>query len=162
MVSFARRGEGSDQNKGGNEVRRVRPHSSLGYFTPNEFMARGARSGPAMQRAGAQQYVGLPRPSPLLNSPLGDKSSKQGKPSQANRGPTKPARPGPPTAPTPSGYLSLPWCEPIYLRRAGHLATAEQLDAEQEEQEPETVPHCGFPKSLHFRAENLDDLLSPV
>ncbi len=30
---------------------------------------------------------GPPRPGPLLNRPRGDKCSKQGKPSQANRGP---------------------------------------------------------------------------
>jgi hypothetical protein len=40
-----------------------------------------------MQRAGTLRYVGPPRPGPLLNRPLGDKSSNPGKPSQANRGP---------------------------------------------------------------------------
>jgi hypothetical protein len=40
-----------------------------------------------MQRAGTLRYTGPPRPGPLLNRPRGDKCSKQGKPSQANRGP---------------------------------------------------------------------------
>jgi hypothetical protein len=40
-----------------------------------------------MQRAGTLRYMGPPRPVPLLNRPRGDKCSKQGKPSQANRGP---------------------------------------------------------------------------
>ena len=40
-----------------------------------------------MQRAGALRYTGPPRLGPLLNRPRGDKYSKQGKPSQANRGP---------------------------------------------------------------------------
>jgi hypothetical protein len=36
---------------------------------------------------GARWRAGPPRPGPLLNRPRGDKCSKQGKPSQANRGP---------------------------------------------------------------------------
>jgi transposase InsO family protein len=55
----------------------VFPHSSLGYLTAKRV--RGSRS-----KASA-----FP-----CNGPLGDKCSKQGKPSQANRGPKKPGRPG--------------------------------------------------------------------
>ena len=65
----------------------VRPHSSLGYLTPNAFVTQGARPAPVMQRAGTLRYVGPPRPGPLLNHPLGDKCSKPGEPSQANRAP---------------------------------------------------------------------------
>jgi hypothetical protein len=48
MVSFARRGE--RHHRGDNEVR---PHSSLDYLTPNEFVAQQQDQRPAMQRAGA-------------------------------------------------------------------------------------------------------------
>jgi putative transposase len=66
----------------------VRPHSSLGYLTPNEFVARGASPAPRHATGrDAARYVGPPRPGPLLNRPRGDKCSKQGKPSQANHGP---------------------------------------------------------------------------
>jgi hypothetical protein len=47
-----------------------------------------------MQRAGTLRYMGPPRPGPLLNRPRGDKCSKQGKPSQANRGPKNLGRSG--------------------------------------------------------------------
>jgi hypothetical protein len=47
-----------------------------------------------MQRAGTLRYMGPPRPVPLLNRPRGDKCSKQGKPSQANRGPKNLGRSG--------------------------------------------------------------------
>ena len=65
----------------------VRPHSSLGYLTPNAFVTQGARPAPVMQRAGTLRHVGPPRPGPLLNHPLGGKCSKAGEPSQANRAP---------------------------------------------------------------------------
>ena len=48
--------------------------------------------GKPWQNGVAESGVGPPRPGPLLNRPLGDKCSKQGKPSQANRGPKKPGR----------------------------------------------------------------------
>jgi putative transposase len=35
----------------------VRPHSSLGYLTPNEFVARQANAGPVRQRARAMRCV---------------------------------------------------------------------------------------------------------
>ena len=70
----------------------VRPHSSLDYLTPNEFVARGARPAPRQQRAGTLRYMGPPRPAPLRNRPAGDKCSQRGKPSQANRGPKKRGR----------------------------------------------------------------------
>jgi Integrase core domain len=41
----------------------------------------------AISRRTSLRYTGPPRPGPLLNRPRGDKCSKQGKPSQANRGP---------------------------------------------------------------------------
>ena len=47
---------------------------------------------PVKQRAGTLRYLGPPRPGPLLNRPVGDKCSKRGKPSQANRGPKKRGR----------------------------------------------------------------------
>jgi len=53
----------------------VRPHSSLGYLTPNEF---------ASQRANAA--------SRRATGPARGKWSKQGAPSQASRGPKKQGR----------------------------------------------------------------------
>jgi putative transposase len=70
----------------------VRPHSSLGYLTPNEFVARGAKPAPRHATGRDAAVCAAPRPGPLLNCPLGDKCSKQGKPSQANRGPKKRGR----------------------------------------------------------------------
>ena len=50
----------------------VRPHSSLGYLTPDEFVARSSKTQrPAMQRAGTLRYVGPPRPGPLHHRPAG-------------------------------------------------------------------------------------------
>ena len=47
----------------------VRPHSSLGYLTPNEFAALASRkpSAPPMQRAGALRYWGLRAPARCPN-----------------------------------------------------------------------------------------------
>ena len=59
----------------------VRPHSSPGYLTPNECVARGARRDAALHGACA--------PGPLRNRPLGDKCRK---PSQANAGPKNQGR----------------------------------------------------------------------
>jgi putative transposase len=42
-----------------------RPHSSLGYLTPNEFVAQGARPATRQQRAGTLRYLGPPRPGPV-------------------------------------------------------------------------------------------------
>ena len=63
------------------------PHgcSAISRRTSSWLEEQGQR--PAMQRAGTLRYMGPPRPVPLLNRPRGDKCSKQGKPSQANRGP---------------------------------------------------------------------------
>ena len=51
-------------------VQRSAPHSSLGYLTPNEFIAQGATQRPVKQRAGTLRYQ------PLLNRPVGDKCSE--------------------------------------------------------------------------------------
>ena len=57
----------------------VRPHSSLGYLTPNAFAElKEQDQRPVMQRAGTLRYVGPPRPGPLHNRPLGDKCSNHG------------------------------------------------------------------------------------
>ena len=83
----------------------VRPHSSLGYLTPDEFVAQGAR--PARRHATDRDAAvrGPPRPGPLLNPPFGDTRRKPGTPSQAKIGPKKQGR-------------SLPGA-PIFQGRAG-------------------------------------------
>jgi len=48
----------------------VRPHSSLGYLTLNEFAARKQKTQHLVkQRAGALRYFGPPRPRPLHHPP---------------------------------------------------------------------------------------------
>jgi putative transposase len=48
----------------------VRPHSSLGYLTPNEFAARQTKTQHLVkQRVGALRYLGPPRPDPLHHPP---------------------------------------------------------------------------------------------
>jgi putative transposase len=48
----------------------VRPHSSLGYLTPNEFAARQTTNpAPCEHRAGALRYLGPQRPGPLHHPP---------------------------------------------------------------------------------------------
>jgi hypothetical protein len=66
---------------------RARPHSSLDYLMPNEFVAQGATPAPRHATGRDAAVYGASAPRPLLNRPRGDKCSKQGKPSQANRGP---------------------------------------------------------------------------
>jgi putative transposase len=72
----------------------VRPHSSLGYLTPAEFVARieqDAASRPATGRTAAA--CGPPRSDPLHHRPArGKRSINRGRSSQANRGPKKPGR----------------------------------------------------------------------
>jgi hypothetical protein len=70
----------------------VRPHSSLSYLTPNEFVAREARPAPRQATGRELRYMGPPRPGPLRNRPLGDKCSQRGKPSQPSRGPKNQGR----------------------------------------------------------------------
>ena len=67
----------------------VRPHSSLGYLTPNEFMAQRANAASRHATGRVAAVSGPPRPSPLRNPPARGTWSKQGTPSQANRGPKK-------------------------------------------------------------------------
>ena len=56
----------------------MRPHSSLGYLTPNAFVMKEQDQRPVMQRAGTLRYVGPPRPGPLLNRPLGTNAAIRG------------------------------------------------------------------------------------
>jgi putative transposase len=72
----------------------VRPHSSLGYLTPNEFVVQAARPAPRQATGRDAAVHGAPRPGPLLNRPFRDKCSQRGKPSQANRGPKNLGRSG--------------------------------------------------------------------
>jgi putative transposase len=65
----------------------VRPHSSLAYLTPNEFVARLQSAAPIMQRARALRYVGLRALARCTNRSARSTCSKQGTPSQASRGP---------------------------------------------------------------------------
>jgi hypothetical protein len=53
----------------------VRPHSSFGYLTPNEFGLDKQPHRPVGQWARALRYVGL-RPDPLLN-PLREEHMQQ-------------------------------------------------------------------------------------
>ena len=72
----------------------VRPHSSLGYLTPNEFAAQLTNAAPRKQRAGTLRYMGLRAPARCTTRPARGKCSKQWAPSQANRGPKKLGRSG--------------------------------------------------------------------
>ena len=58
----------------------VRPHMSLGYLTPKEFVARHANpaSRHATGRAGPLRYGGPSRPGPSHNRPTRGKRSKCG------------------------------------------------------------------------------------
>ena len=73
----------------------VRPHSSLGYLTPAEFVAKlnEKTQHPCRQRAGTLRCVGSPRPGPLHHRPArGIRRHKRGQPSQVRTGPTKQGR----------------------------------------------------------------------
>jgi len=83
----------------------VRPHSSLNYLTPNEFVARGARPAPRQATGGTLRYMGSSRPAPRRRAvrcgtaprPVArpsrrDTCSRRRKPSQANRGPKNQGR----------------------------------------------------------------------
>jgi hypothetical protein len=86
----------------------LRPHSSLNYLTPNEFVARGAR--PAPRQATGRTYGtwglralppgdgpdaavhGDSAPRPVARPSRRDTCSQRRKPSQANRGPKNQGR----------------------------------------------------------------------
>ena len=73
----------------------VRPHSSLGYLTPAEFVAKiGSKTQRrGRQRAGPLRYVGPPRSDPLHHRPARGKQRQKPRWSpQANRGPKKQGR----------------------------------------------------------------------
>ena len=80
MVPLAGRGEGRHRERGAGTYNEVRPHSSLGYLTPAEFVARQRKTQrPVMRRAGPLRYVGPPRPGPLHQPPRkGQTGSKRG------------------------------------------------------------------------------------
>jgi putative transposase len=48
----------------------VRPHSSLNYLTPNEFVARGARPAPRQATGRAAAVCGASAPRPVAQSSL--------------------------------------------------------------------------------------------
>ena len=59
----------------------VRPHSSLGYLTPAEFVASSSSKAqrPVTRRAGPLRYVGPPRPAPSHNRPArGKRGASEG------------------------------------------------------------------------------------
>jgi Integrase core domain len=56
----------------------VRPHSSLKYLTPNEFVARGARPAPRQATGRTLRYMGTPRPGPLRDRPVGTRAASEG------------------------------------------------------------------------------------
>jgi putative transposase len=73
----------------------VRPHSSLGYLTPAEFVAKiGAKTQRCdRQRVGSLRYAEPPRSDPLHHRPArGKRRINRGRSSQARRGPKKPGR----------------------------------------------------------------------
>jgi hypothetical protein len=85
--SFTGRGGGKDllrcasasiarQRSVGQHYSHVRPHSSLGYLMPNQFLVQRQDQRPIRPRAGALRYMGPPRPGPLLNR---DKCSQREK-----------------------------------------------------------------------------------
>jgi hypothetical protein len=57
----------------------VRPHSSLGYLTPNEFVARGARPAPQQATGWDTAVDGASAPRPVAQPSLGDKCSQRGR-----------------------------------------------------------------------------------
>jgi Integrase core domain len=65
----------------------VRPHSSLGYLTPNEFVVRGASLAPRHATGRDAAVCGASAPRPVAQPSPRDKCSNRGKPSQAKRGP---------------------------------------------------------------------------
>ena len=68
----------------------VRPHSSLGYLTPAEFVARLKQQVAASRPAGPLRYVGPPRSDPLHHRPArGKRRKRRGQSSQTKRGPKK-------------------------------------------------------------------------
>jgi len=72
----------------------VRPHSSLGYLTPNEFVARGARPAPHQATGRDAAVHGASAPRPVAQpSPRGQMQPAR-EPSQANRGPKNLGRSG--------------------------------------------------------------------
>ena len=70
----------------------VRPHSSLDYLTPNEFVARQKDAAPPHATGQGAALSGPPRPGPLHQPPTSGTCRKQGTPSQANRGSKNPGR----------------------------------------------------------------------
>ena len=72
----------------------VRPHSSLGYLTPAEFVAieHANRSVPVSNGPGRCGMWGLRAPARCTTAPQGANRSKRGQPSQAKRGPKKQGR----------------------------------------------------------------------
>ena len=74
----------------------VRPHSSLGYLTPNEFAARLPKAASRHATGQDAAVCGPSRPGPLHNPSARSTCMKHGTPSQANRGPKNPGRSLPP------------------------------------------------------------------
>ena len=70
----------------------VRPHSSLGYLTPNEFVARLPKAASRHATGQDAAVCGPSRPGPLHNPLRKEHMQKHGTPSQANRGPKNPGR----------------------------------------------------------------------
>jgi hypothetical protein len=66
MVSFTRRGEGDHIEAWRQHYNEVRPHSSLDYPTPNEFVAREQDQRPVRRRAGSLRFMGLRAPARCL------------------------------------------------------------------------------------------------
>jgi hypothetical protein len=61
----------------------VHPHSSIGYLTPNEFVAQHANAAPRQATGRVAAVCGPSRPGRCRTRPVRDKCSKQGTPSQA-------------------------------------------------------------------------------
>jgi putative transposase len=70
----------------------VRPHSSLGYLTPNEFVPRLPKAASRHATGQDAAVCGPSRPGPLHNPLRKEHMQKHGTPSQANRGPKNPGR----------------------------------------------------------------------
>ena len=79
------------EHGGGTSTKCARIRASV-TSRPTSSWLKVQHQRPVKQRAGTLRYLGPPRPGPLLNRPVGDKCSKRGKPSQANRGPKKRGR----------------------------------------------------------------------
>jgi hypothetical protein len=65
----------------------VRPHSSLGYLTPNEFVAQGATPAPRHATGRHAAVYGAFAPRPVAQPPLRGQMQQAREPSQANWGP---------------------------------------------------------------------------